>query len=210
LLTTQEEVELANLALEGDKAARDRLVNSNIRLVISIAKKYANYGHNIDDLVQEGMMGLMKAIDKFDPSMGYRLSTYATWWIKQTISRYIYDKCKTIRLPVHINEKISKIKSFVHNYKKDHSNSPTIQEIAKATKISKEQIENLIILNKPTQSIEDSINQDSEDIVLLDILSKDSEGDSSAVINNLKDVADSAIRSLSNREEKIIRLKYLV
>lgn len=209
LLTAKQEVELSKKAAEGDSSARDILINSNIRLVIAIAKKYAAMGHNVDDIVQEGMLGLMKGVEKFDPSLGYRLSTYSTWWIKQAISRYIYDKGKTIRLPVHVNEKISKIKAFVHQHRKAHLTSPTLAEISRGTKIPKDQIEDLIIMNKHTSSIEDSLNQDSEDLVLLDVLMVDSHADSSVSIEDLKVAADKSLKKLSVREEKVIRLKYL-
>jgi RNA polymerase sigma factor (sigma-70 family) len=210
LLTAKQEVELSKKAAQGDTEARDILINSNIRLVISIAKKYAAHGHDIDDLVQEGMMGLMKGVEKFDPSMGYRLSTYSTWWIKQTISRYIYDRCKTIRLPVHINEKISKIKNFINQYKKNHNSTPTILAISKGTKIPKDQIEDLIIMNKPTHSIEDTLNQDSEDLLLLDVLTTGNNGDNEVYIANIKQAAIESFQFLSVREEKILRLKYRI
>ena len=208
LLTAKEEVELSKLATDGDKQARDRLVNSNMRLVISIARNYSAYGHDIDDLIQEGTMGLMKAIDKFDPSMGYRLSTYATWWIRQTISRHIYDKCKTIRLPVHINEKIGKIKSYIYSYKKTHSSSPSIKDIVKATKMSEEDIRNLIILNKPTQSIDETPNGENDDIILLDMLTNSEDISDEVFIRDIGRVTDNAIKNLSVREEKVLRLKY--
>ena len=122
LLTAEEEKELAQKVVEGDKAARDKMVSSNLRLVVSIAasKKLYNYKMALDDLIQEGNLGLLKAVDKFDPSLGYKFSTYATWWIRQAVTRAIADQARTIRIPVHSHEEILKMERIKHAYEKEH------------------------------------------------------------------------------------------
>src|SRR3954469_5982398 len=109
LLTHPEELELSRRAREGDKRARQRLIEKNLRLVVSVAKKYRGYGLPFEDLIQEGNIGLMKAVEKYDPDRGFRFSTYATWWIRQAVQRAVADKGRTIRVPVHMNEKIRKV-----------------------------------------------------------------------------------------------------
>ena len=130
LLTHQEEIDLSNRAKAGDKSARARLIEKNLRLVVSVAKKYRGYGLPFEDLIQEGNIGLMKAVEKFDPDRGFRFSTYATWWIRQAVQRAVADKGRTIRVPVHMTEKIRKMARTYNELSAEREREPADEEVA--------------------------------------------------------------------------------
>ncbi|MBA3423103.1 MAG: RNA polymerase sigma factor RpoD/SigA [Rubrobacter sp.] len=130
LLTHQEEVDLSRRAKSGEKRARERLIEKNLRLVVSVAKKYRGYGLPFEDLIQEGNIGLMKAVEKFDPDRGFRFSTYATWWIRQAVQRAVADKGRTIRVPVHMTEKIRKMARSYNELSAELDRNPTDEEVA--------------------------------------------------------------------------------
>src|SRR3954463_16559602 len=130
LLTHDEEIDLSKRAKAGEKKARRRLIEKNLRLVVSVAKKYRGYGLPFEDLIQEGNIGLMKAVEKYDPDLGYRLSTYASWWIRQAIQRALADKGRTIRVPVHMGEKIRKVSRAYREVSAELEREPTEEEVA--------------------------------------------------------------------------------
>ena len=130
LLTHKEEIDLSNRAKAGDKSARARLIEKNLRLVVSVAKRYRGYGLPFEDLIQEGNIGLMKAVEKFDPDRGFRFSTYATWWIRQAVQRAVADKGRTIRVPMHMTEKIRKMARTYNELSAEREREPTDEEVA--------------------------------------------------------------------------------
>src|SRR3954465_13088179 len=143
LLTHQEEIDLSTRAKAGDKKARQRLIEKNLRLVVSVAKKYRGMGLPFEDLIQEGNIGLMKAIEKYDPDRGYRFSTYATWWIRQGVQRAVADKGRTIRVPVHMGEKIRKMARTYNELSAELEREPTDEEVAERLGWSVEDIREL-------------------------------------------------------------------
>lgn len=143
LLTSKEEIDLAKKARNGDEQARKRMIQANLRLVINIAKRYMHLGISLLDLIEEGNLGLMKAVDKFDPRKGYRFSTYAAWWIKQAITRSIYEQARLIRVPVYMSDLIAKWKRKKEQLTQKLKRIPTNQEIAKRLRLSKDKIEQI-------------------------------------------------------------------
>src|ERR687884_622021 len=156
LLTHQEEIDLSKKAKAGDRRARQRLIEKNLRLVVSVAKKYRGYGLPFDDLIQEGNIGLIKAVEKFDPERGYKLSTYAVWWIRQTIQRAVADTGRNIRVPVHMGEKIRKMARTYNELSAELEREPTGGEIAersgwtlKEVQLTAEAMSDVTSLNQP-------------------------------------------------------------
>lgn len=212
LLTQEEESELAYRAIDGDKKAKDKLAEANMRLVVSIAKRYSGRGLDFLDLIQEGNTGLLRAVEKFDPDKGFKFSTYATWWIRQAITRAIADQARTIRIPVHMVETINKVLRTTRRLTQELNREPTNEEIAEAMNMEVEKIENVMRIKQDIASLDASVGRDGDDeeSVLGDFV-EDSERDSpeDATANQiLKEQIAEILTTLSEREQKIIRLRF--
>jgi len=210
MLTRDEELRLAKLVEEGDSAARAKLIEANLRLVVSIAKKYSNPGLDLLDLIQEGNLGLIKAAEKFEYKRGHKFSTYATWWIRQGITRAIADTGRTIRLPVHMVETVNKMFSEIKNFINEHGREPDLKELIKQMKMPADKVKEAIAAAKIPISIETKVNSENEESKLSDLLA-----DNNSTCNNSRvdalDFANKlrvALKDLSPREEKIIRSKF--
>ena len=213
LLTFEEEVRLAEMIAKGSKAekekARKKLVEANLRLVVSIARKYTNRGLHLLDLIQEGNLGLMRAVDKFDVSKGFRFSTYATWWIRQAISRAISDQARTIRIPVHVIELINKLMYEKRKFFSEHNRDPQPEELAAIMNMPLEKINDIIKVTQDTISIETPVNDD-EDSHLTDFISDDRSVTpyEKTQENILKEKMEEALSDLTHREREIIKLRF--
>ena len=209
LLSSEEEVEIAKRMLDGDEEARKTLTNANLRLVVSIGKRYVGRGLQLLDLIQEGNLGLMKAVEKFDYSKGFKFSTYATWWIRQAISRAIADQARTIRLPVHVSETLNRQKKITRELLQELGREPTVLEIAERLGVSPEKVlENQKIALDPV-SLETPVGEE-DDSHLGDFIEDEHViSPESRIENNaLKRQFAEVLATLTPREEKVIRLRY--
>lgn len=209
LLTAEEERNLAHRAKAGDKKARALLVESNLRLVVSVAKRYIKRGMALQDLIQEGNVGLLRAVDKFDPDRGFRFSTYATWWIKQAITRAIADKSRMIRLPVHVNELLTKLRKEVRKLSSTLGRPPTIDELADATQIKKEKVLQVMETSRDLLSLDSTIGTGFDstlgDLLEDDIMPAPTE---TATMNLLKEDVDGLLTCLSEQEKAVIEMRF--
>lgn len=212
LLTKEEEVELALRAAEGDEYAKEQLVNCNLRLVVSIAKRYAKRGMDFLDLIQEGNAGLIKAVDKFDVTKGFKLSTYATWWIRQSITRALASKTRTIRVPVYMSDAINKYNYIKQQLSMELGREPHITEIAKEMEEDIDKIKEIVNYCKQSEtlSLDTAYNSSHEKAVLSEFIEdvEASSPDEEIINEDSRKKLDEILLTLSPREENVIRFRY--
>ncbi len=209
LLTAEQEMKLAQRVADGDVEAQQRLVEANLRLVVSIAKRYNNHGVSLLDLVQEGNLGLIRATQKFDPTRGFRFSTYATWWIRQAISRAVAEYTRTIHIPVHVVELIYKVKRVTRALYQELGRDPSTEEIARAASLTRERVVELQSMSETPISL-DAPLIDDEQYHLADTLEDTHTTTPADVVAHqvLRDHISSALETLNQRERQVIELRY--
>ncbi len=209
LLKTQQEIELAKRIEQGDEEAKKQLAEANLRLVVSIARRYIGRGMLFLDLIQEGNLGLIKAVDKFDHSMGFKFSTYATWWIRQAITRAIADQARTIRIPVHMVETLNKFVRVSRQLLQDLGREPTEEEVAKEMGVTVEKIQEIKKIGQDPVSLDTPIGEENDSLLGDFIEDKDALAPAdSAAFKLLKEQLEDVLDTLTEREENVLRLRF--
>lgn len=210
LLTLEEEKKVTARIRKGDKKARKTLIESNLRLVIKIAKKYQNRGLPLIDLIQEGNFGLIRAVDKFNPQMDCRFSTYATWWIKQSVERAIMNQTRTIRIPIHVSDDVNRVLKEVYNFYQLHNREPYIEELSNILGIAEEEINKILSYVKKTTSIDAPLSEKDDDYALVETVKDDGSLNPAELVENIMrtEKIKEWLEQLDSKERNILVMRY--
>ena len=209
LLSAQRELDLAQRIERGDRAARNHLIEANLRLVVSIAKRYVGQGLSLEDLIGEGNIGLIRAVVKFDPNKGFRFSTYATWWIKQAITRSILEGTRTVRLPVYIMEEVMRVKRMTRQLYQELGQEPTVAQIGEGLGISGERVTELLVWNEKVFSLDAPLSDEEENSLSDLIEDQGAEGPEGTTDREmLREEVRRALSTLTERERQVIELRF--
>ena len=208
LLTAEEEVELAKRVERGDLEAKERMINSNLRLVVSIAKRYQGHGVALLDLIQEGVIGLIRAVEKFDWRRGFKFSTYATWWIRQAVQRGVANKARTIRIPTHVVEREQRINRAVRELTVSLGRDPTDREIAKRTRLSLKHVQEAMNAPRAVTSLDKPIGEEEGATLGELFVGEETPLEEEVQVSLREDALRRAVRKLPNREQEVISLRY--
>jgi RNA polymerase nonessential primary-like sigma factor len=208
LLDAEEEISLSRLALSGDVKARNKIIESNLRLVVKIARRYLNRGLEMADLIEEGNLGLMHSVEKYDPELGFRFSTYATWWIRQTIERAVMNQGRAIRLPVYLLKEINTYWQAMYELSKTLDHDPTVEEIAAKIKKPIEEVRQLLDLNKDVTSLDDPVSEEGKSIA--ETVADENNDDPLHALesDNLEEIVDASLDDLDMKQRAVLMRRF--